>query len=255
MKIETHIEPRYAVLSLAGDFETYAVSEFLDAVQQARQAGRIHLILNMRRVKFMNTTAIGAVLRARKELSAAGGGLAMAPTSGFVRDVFKKLGLDSVIPHYENAEEAARALRLSGLEKPLEAEPGDEEAALLFRFYDQAKADELGGRGVGAGEIALLDVEGITFSWDGRGSRFSEEAMKSLLASGTELEVKFRLPLYSKATYYVSAAEVAALDVEEGTARVRARFLGLEDEAATAVRQYVADMTLLREEIQQAKGD
>lgn len=255
MKIETHIEPRYAAIRLAGDFETYAISEFLEAVEAARNAGRIYVVLNMRRVKFINSTAIGAILRARKELKASGGGLALAPTSGFVRDVFEKLGLDSVIPNYEDEKQAAIQLRMSGSEKSMEAEPGDEDAALFFRFYEQEKADKLGGRGVGAGEIATLDTSGITFSWDGRGNRFSDAELSDLLQSGTEIEVKFRLPLYSKSTYYQSPAEVAELDVEDGAARVRARFTGLDDEAAKAVRQYVADMTLVKEEIEQAKNE
>jgi len=48
---------------------------------------------------------------------------------------------------------------------------------------------------------------------------------------------------------------VASCEVADGGARVRAAFAGLEDEAARAVRQYVADMQLVREEIEQARQE
>lgn len=253
MKIETHLAPRYAVLRLAGDFETYAIADFLEAVRQVRAEGHELLVLNLRRVKFVNSTAIGAILRARKELKAAGGGLALARCSEFVADLFRKLGLDAMLPQYEEEEEAAEALMAERGERHLAATPGEEDAALFFRFYDQERANLFGARGVGAAEVSLLDLEGITFTLDPRPRGFDERTIQRLFALGTELEVKFRLPLYSKATYYVSNAAVASLTLVGGRARVRATFTGLADEAAKAVRQYVADMALVREEIQQAR--
>lgn len=252
MQIETHLAARYAVLRLAGDFETYAVADFLGAVQAARDSGRSLLVLNMRRVKFINSTAIGAILRARRELRAAGGGLALARASGYVRDVFAKLGLDPVLPHFSEEEDAAAAL-MEERERHMAAVPGEEDAALFFRFYDQERANLLGGRGVGAAEISLLDLEGITFTWDPRGR--AEEDVRRLFAAGTEMEMKFRLPLYTKSTYYTTQGRVASLTVVGGKARARALFSALADDAARAVRQYVADMALVRAEVEQARQE
>ncbi|HEX9793791.1 MAG TPA: STAS domain-containing protein [Planctomycetota bacterium] len=253
MKLETHLADDHAVLRLVGDFETYAVRDFLDGVQSVRDQGHSLLVLNMRRVKFVNSTAIGAILRARKELSAAGGGVALARSSAFVRDVFSKLGLDPVLPQFEEEDEAAAALLEDAGKRQVAATPGGDEAALFFRFYAQEKADLLGGTGVGAGEISLLDLDGITFAWESRKSRLSEADLKKLFSNGAEVEVKFRLPLYSKATYYVSRARVESLNVVGKGVRVRAIFTGLDDDAAQAVRQYVADMKLVRDELEQAQ--
>jgi anti-anti-sigma factor len=255
MKIETQLAPDYAVLRLVGDFETYAVGVFLAAVRDVREAGHDRLVLNLRRVKFLNSTAIGAILRVRKELAAAGGGIALARTSAFVREVLQKLGLDDVLPMYDDEEGAAEALLASAGTRRVEARPAEEDVALFFRFYSQDRADLLGGKGVGAGEIALLDLEGITFTWDARGQGLDQATAEKLFAPGTELELKFRLPLYARATYYVTRARVASCEVADGCARVRAAFAGLEDEAARAVRQYVADMQLVREEIEQARQE
>ncbi|TAH38655.1 MAG: anti-sigma factor antagonist [Planctomycetota bacterium] len=255
MNIETHLAPRYAVLRMSGDFETYAIADFLEAVRAARESGRNFVVLNLRRVKFVNSTAIGAVLRARKELKAAGGGLALARSSELVQDLFRKLGLDVMLPSFSEEEDAAEAMLAEREERHLAATPGEGEAALFFRFFDQERANLFGARGVGAAEISLLDLEGITFTWDPRLRSFDERIVHRLFAPGTELELKFRLPLYSKSTYYVSHARVASLNLVGGRARVRAIFSGLADEAAKAVRQYVADMALVREEIQQARGN
>jgi len=89
MNIDIQHADQYAVLRLSGDFESYAVGDFLAAVAEAREKDVSLVVLNLRKVKFINSTAIGAVLRARKELKAAGGGLAAARSSAFVREVFE----------------------------------------------------------------------------------------------------------------------------------------------------------------------
>ncbi len=254
MKIETQLASGYALLRLAGDFETYAVGEFLAAIQAARDSGRTRVVLNLRRVKFINSTGIGAVLRARKELKSVGGGLALARSSGFVRQVFGKLGLDSVLPQYEEEEDAAEALLATETREVVgPVDPGEEDPALFFRFYDQVRADLLGKKGVGAGEISLLDPKGITFTWNGRRREVGEAAMSKLFAPDTEIEIKFRLPLYKKGAYFVSTARVETSEVKDGVARVQAGFVKLDDEAAKAVRQYVADISLVRDELEQAR--
>ncbi len=253
MNIDLQMAGRYAVLRLSGDFETYAVGDFLAAVEQVREQDVNLLVLNLRKVKFMNSTAIGAVLRARKELKGAGGGLAAARSSAFVREVFEKLGLDGVVPFFDEEEDAAEALLALVPEEQTEAVPAEGDAALLFRFYAQQQADLFGRRGVGAAEITAIEVEGLSFQWDGSRRGTTVEETASLFAPGSELELKFRLPLYSRSTYYVADAAVVEASFEDGRVEVRTRFTGEEGEAARAVRQYVADMALVREELSQAR--
>lgn len=256
MKIEIQHCVGYSILRMVGDFETYAIGEFLEAMESIKaehDEEPPRVVLNMRRVKFINSTGIGALLRARKELEAAGGGLALARSSAFVREIFEKLGLDKVLRNYEEEDEAAEALLADKTHEAVPAVPPEEEAALFFRFFDQERANMLGGRGVGAGEIVLLDPSGMTFEWSGRGHRFGDQQMKRMFAEGTELELKFRLPLYKKSTYFVSDARVDGVEVDDGGVRVVTSFVSLDDEASKAVRQYVADMSLVRDEVEQAR--
>ena len=253
MKVEIQPNEGYTVLRLIGDFETYAIGEFLEAVEEVREEGEKYIVLNMRRVKFINSTGIGAVLKVRKELLAAGGGLALARSSAFVKDIFNKLGLDSVLPQYDEEEDAADALSEEEIPDALPAVPVEEDAALFFRFYDQERADLLGGRGVGAGEILLLDPKGLTFEWGGRGQKFDDPELKAMFEAGTELELKFRLPLYKKSTYFECNATVDSVEVGDGAARVVTTFTDIDDEAAQAVQQYVADISLVRQEVDEAK--
>ncbi|RMH01220.1 MAG: STAS domain-containing protein [Planctomycetota bacterium] len=250
MQIDLQLAERYAVLRLAGDFETYAVPAFLAEVEKAREAGRRLLVLNLRKVKFINSTAIGAILRARKELKAAGGGLAVARSSAFVREVFERLGLLEVVPFHPDEDEAIEALL--ALDPTSQTDPAspEEEAALLFRFYDQDRADRFGRRGVGAGEISTVEIQGLAFRWR---PHLDPAEAEALFTPGTELEVKFRLPLYSRSTYYVTDARVVGCERDGDQLRVRVEFGELEDEAARAVQQYVADMALVREEIDRAR--
>lgn len=252
MNIDLQLAGRYAVLRLTGDFETYAVGDFLAAVQRVREQDVSLAVLNLRKVKFINSTAIGAVLRARKELKAAGGGLAIARSSAFVREVFAKLGLDQVVPFFDDEEDAIEHL-LDLAPVRLDAVEAEEDAALLFRFYGQEQADLLGRRGVGAAEILVLELEGLVFRWTGAGRPLDAARDGRLFAPGTEMEVKFRLPLFSRSTYYVTDATVVSAEPGTVDIKVRVRFAGLDDEATRAVRQHVADLALVRDEVDQAR--
>ncbi len=253
MNIDIQHADQYAVLRLSGDFESYAVGDFLAAVAEAREKDVSLVVLNLRKVKFINSTAIGAVLRARKELKAAGGGLAAARSSAFVREVFEKLGLESVVPFHEHEEDAIEALLELVPAEQAEAVEAEGEAALLFRFYGQEQADLLGRRGVGAGEISVIEVEGLSFRWDRGGRALDAAEAGKLFQAGSELELKFRLPLYSRSTYYVTDATILGAEADGDSFKVRVQFAGLDDDAARAVRQYVADMALVREEVDQAR--
>ncbi|MBC8329835.1 MAG: STAS domain-containing protein [Planctomycetes bacterium] len=253
MNIDIQLADRYAVIRLSGDFESYAVGGFLAAVKQVQDQGVSLVVLNQRKVKFINSTAIGAVLRARKELKAAGGGLAVARSSAFVREVFEKLGLESVVPFFDEEEDAIEALLELVPAEQSEAVAAEGDAALLFRFYAQEQADLLGRRGVAAGEISVIEVEGLTFCWDPGKRRLDPAGAAKLFAAGSELELKFRLPLFSRSTYYVTDATILGAQADGAQFKVRVRFSGLDDDAARAVRQYVADMSLVRDEVDKAR--
>ncbi len=68
MKIDKSLYEDYAVLTLKGEFDTFYCPVLMEEVDSLVERGVNHLILNMRLVKFINSTALGAIIKAAKQV-------------------------------------------------------------------------------------------------------------------------------------------------------------------------------------------
>ena len=64
------VEPRenHAILHLRGEFDTYYVPRLQEEVEGLIKVGVKRAVLNLRLVKFINSTALGAIIKAAKQL-------------------------------------------------------------------------------------------------------------------------------------------------------------------------------------------
>lgn len=81
------------LLTLRGDFDSFVVDEFLDHIDALCDEGVERIILNMRRVRFVNSSALGALIKARRTLQRLGGELAISAPSAAFTDAVNVLGL------------------------------------------------------------------------------------------------------------------------------------------------------------------
>ncbi len=260
-------EPRedYTILHLRGEFDTYYCPHLLQEIQNLQTAGVKRVVLNLRLVKFINSTALGAIIKASKTLQSAAGRMAIARPSAFVRDIMEKVGLDRVVPIFESDEEAGAHLLEA---RPTRAKAGseehmlEEEGSVLFSPADQGrvqhfiqeKARSLGvasGAWRGIGRMSGLDGDGLRFVWNGGNTGLSPFEMGQMLALGTELRVKFRLPLLQKGH---CEALVTVNEVEERSDAVKigARFSEIDAETQKVVERYAADLAFLKSELRKA---
>lgn len=98
------------VLTLKGEFDSFVTSAFADEVQKVRDEGVNRIALNMRLVKFVNSTALGAMIRARKACKAEGGDVVVSQPSKAVREAMEVLGLDRVFALYDDDDAAVAGL-------------------------------------------------------------------------------------------------------------------------------------------------
>lgn len=267
------VEPRdnYAILHLRGEFDTYYVPAFQDEVESLIKAGVCHVVLNLRLVKFINSTALGGLIKASKILSANGGQLLIARPSRFCKDIIEKVGLDRVIPVHDTDEAAAAAFGLETPEPQGDSEFEVDKSSIIFSPIDLSRVEHFiteeergsgspvnpvhghsfGGRWSGIARMASLDESGLSFTWSGGTSGLSPFEMGQLLAIGTQWKLKFRLPLLKKG--YCEATAVAK-EVEERADGVKVcfEFEEITDETREAVKQYSADMAYLKDELREA---
>ncbi|MFN8826040.1 MAG: STAS domain-containing protein [Planctomycetota bacterium] len=106
MKIDKILHDDYAILTLKGEFDTFFVPALMQDVEGLVQRGISHMILEMRLVKCINSTALGAVIKVHKLCRAEGGELVISQPSPVVRDVMTKVGIDKLISLCDTEKDA-----------------------------------------------------------------------------------------------------------------------------------------------------
>lgn len=267
------VEPRedYAILHLRGEFDTYYVPLLQEEIDSLLKAGTNRVILNLRLVRFINSTALGAIIRASKRLSAEGGKLVISRPSRFCRDIIEKIGLDRVVAVYDTDEAAAQALtRSETAAAPKEDSPFEEdESAVIFSPVDSERVEHFigkpesptnpvhghafGSRWSGVGRMAGLADPDVSFTWNGGNTGLSPFEMSQFLAIGTDWKLKFRLPLLQRG-YCEVVATISEVEERPDGVKVRATFKDVDEETRAAIRQYTADLAYLKEELRRATG-
>ncbi|QDU67285.1 STAS domain-containing protein [Engelhardtia mirabilis] len=273
MHIQADPRERYTVLHLRGEFDTYYCPMLQQEIDGLVAAGVNRAVLNMRLVKFINSTALGAIIKASKALTSQGGALAISRPSSFVRDILEKVGLDRVVPVFDSDEAAGDSVA-GGQEEPVLDDATilekEDAGSVLFSPVDAERlkhflpassgsgtnpvhGHEFGKNWRGVGRMSSVDAEGLRFTWDGGNTGMTPFELGQLLALGTELKVKFRLPLLRKG-HVDGLAAVTEIEERPDGVKVAGRFHGLDDQTQAAVRQYAEDMAFLKKELPGRNG-
>jgi len=266
MHISVEHGDNYATLHLRGEFDTYYCKKLQEEIDALAEGGVPHVVLNLRLVKFINSTALGAIIKASKSLAARDGRLVLSRPSSFCRDIIEKVGLDRVVPIFDSDEEAAAGL-FAGKQKTAKAgehAQDEDESSVLFTPVDEKRIEHFvkatpRGKAVppahwtGVGRMSSLDEHGLRFNWNGGETALEPFAMGQLLAIGTELKVKFRLPLF-KHGYCDAVATVSEVEERGDGVKIGAAFTQIDDKTLAAVRQYAADLKFLKDELRKATG-
>jgi anti-anti-sigma factor len=265
------VEPRddYAILHLRGEFDTYYVPLLQKEIDDLVKAGIVRVVLNLRLVKFINSTALGAIIKASKSLAPKQGKLALSRPSAFCRDIIEKVGLDRVVGVFDTDEAAVESFdRSKALPKTAVDDPSEESSSVLFTPLDESRIqhfltqsqlivknpltkDKPASAWSGAGRMSALDEHGMKFTWNGGNTGLSPFAMAQMVSIGTQWKVKFRLPLLQRG-YCEAVAVVEEVEERPEGVKVGASFKAIDDTTKKAIQQYAKDLAFLKEELRKA---
>jgi anti-anti-sigma factor len=85
-------------LLLAGEFDLAAKEEFEQRLREALSPGPEAVVLDLRQVKFMDSTGLRLVVEAWNLSRQRGFGFTVLPASGAVARLFEQTGLDQTLP-------------------------------------------------------------------------------------------------------------------------------------------------------------
>ncbi len=249
MNIEQTILDEVGILALKGDFDSFVTDKFGGEIEGLTGLGISKVVLNLRFLRFINSTALGSLVKAKKTLQAKGGDMVIAKPSAFVRTVMDNLGLSDVIKVYDEEDQALGHFQCEKKKDGGVEVDGDN--VLLFRFLDEEKDEILGGS-FGVAKMTAIVEKGLTFLWDG-GSRGDgpQEIPVHLFPAGTELHVKFRLPYYKKAYYFeVTCVTAKGKVTDQGEVQVNCEFKEMKIEDRKSIDEFVSEMRFLKKEIE-----
>jgi anti-sigma B factor antagonist len=213
------------VLTLKGEFDTFVTGAFGHEITNVVAEGAHSIVLNMRLVKFVNSTALGAMIKARKQCLAAHGNLVISQPSPAVREAMESLGLDRLFQIFDDDENAVASVEGGGLSVDLE---GESESAVILHVPDSPRPL--------VARIRRLDADTLE-------CRLAAPGVK--LAAGRDVRLKFRLPLYRK-DFFDLTAKVDSVEDGPGGSTLALRFTRMSAEDRADIQKFLDDMGDLR---------
>jgi len=94
------------IVAPTGRLDVAGAPALKDAISEALKNGQPRVILDMEGVSFVDSTGLGSVIAALKQIRSSQGDLRLAAPNQQVRVVLELTTLDRVFPYYSTVEEA-----------------------------------------------------------------------------------------------------------------------------------------------------
>jgi anti-anti-sigma factor len=241
MDILSNAEDGILTLTLVGSFDTTEVEKFQAFVEGAIDEQNFKISVNVGQMTFINSTALGSLIRAQKRLNQYGGDLAIEELSGFPASVFKTLGIDRKIKCFDAHTDSIEYLESVGAE----GVGVEGEQHVGFQFLD---TEQLGvaGDDVRVGVMRQIGEYGIIFGWE----NLDDLDVDTMFQAGARLKLGFELPLYLESHVFEAEATVTTAEITAGgRVTVQAKFTSLSDVERRAIQRFVKDMRYLQGEL------
>jgi len=269
MKVERKRWENVTILSFVGEFDAFNLPTYSQKIDSLVEQGETQMVFNLRLLTFINSSALGYLLKVKKRCQELGGDLVLVQPSKFIKKTLLTLGLQEVFDICDTDEDGAlHYLRPSGAKKSKIAK-GDAEKdskllganAVMFLVVDE-EGKHLFGQNPQVGRISKLSEASLEIRWEipQPGPKhlvpISTENFDSALHPGTRLKVKFRQPFAMKSHYFELGGLVAGVARGEADnpneAVVGVEYKDMKPEDRTALVGYVQDMKKFREILKQS---
>jgi anti-sigma B factor antagonist len=106
LQIDVDSRDGYTVLSPQGEIDFATGPELKEAITETLVAGNVHVVVDLLKVDFIESTGLGALIGGRRRAEALNGSLSLACSDDQVLKVFRITGLDKVFTITDSVEAA-----------------------------------------------------------------------------------------------------------------------------------------------------
>ena len=85
------------VIDLRGEVDVYSAPRLRDELQRLLSEGRTHILLDVERLEFVDSTGLGVIVAIAKQASDAGGHLTLRAPPVAVQHVLRTTGLEGLV--------------------------------------------------------------------------------------------------------------------------------------------------------------
>ena len=252
MNIDTNLLDDHALLTVKGEFDTFHCPRFQEQLENILEQGISHVIVSMRLVKFINSTALGAIIKASKLCKARDGELVLSQPSSFVREIVGRLGIDQLIPVFDEEAQARKHITKALNAREMAAGAAVSDEKVMITFPDDTRNQQVGGkRGkkVLLGTMGNVDAERVQFLWSGEKLDITQEQALQLFFKDSDLHLKFQVKLLKKGYFEMDAVVQECRPASDDKIRVTAAFKKISENEAAALSQFAQDMEFLKRQL------
>ena len=94
------------ILSVSGELDVFDVPPLRDELTSLFDAGHDHIVVNLERVTFLDSTGVGVLLSAIKRATATGGTMRLVVGSERIRRTLRILSVDQLVRIYHTLDAA-----------------------------------------------------------------------------------------------------------------------------------------------------
>jgi len=106
LSVEVSTAGKVSVVALAGEVDAASVGAMRDCVEDLAAGGRVHQVLDLSGVEFLDSSGLGALVALRRRLEEDGGALVLACDNEIVLRLLRLTSLDTVLTVYPTLAEA-----------------------------------------------------------------------------------------------------------------------------------------------------
>ncbi len=111
MEIKSKISGNVLICYVQGELDHHTADEFRNYIDYNLENNAVkHLVLDLSRLEFMDSSGIGALIGRYKKVSSLGGKTAVANVNNQVGRLLKVSGIYDIITSYRNPEQALKEL-------------------------------------------------------------------------------------------------------------------------------------------------
>jgi anti-sigma B factor antagonist len=264
MKVERKRWEDVTILSFIGEFDAFNLPTYSQKIDALVEQGEFKMVFNLRLLTFINSSALGYLLKVKKRCQDLGGDLVLVSPSKFIKKTLLTLGLQEVFGIYETDEDGVLSFQRPQGAKKAKIEKDEAEVdskltganAVMFHVVDE-EGKSLFGPNHQVGHITNLSESSLEFRWDvpAPGPKhlvpIHQDNFEGAIHPGTRLKVKFRQPFAMKSYYFEMTALVRSVSKGEGDhpnrGAIAIEFQEMKPEDRQAIGDFVRDLRKFRD--------